>query len=179
MTAEEKAEFQRMLDAQAASLKAGFDAQLKAVEDKTASTIKAMSETEAAKQKTLGKVALIVTEKKLSKISAAKLEEAALNPTVETVLAFGETLSAIVLPGRAKVDDSSSRAKDDDGDEPEALAKLRPKHFSDPLEHGDVLEAGLLAFGEFKPDAFKGIEENPAAQLDRLRSYVTARDVAN
>lgn len=173
MTAEEKAEFQRMLDAQAATLKAGFDAQLAAAEAKTASTIKAMSEGEAERAKLKGKIDVVVKEKKLGLIPAQKFEEAVLNPTAANVLAFGEVLSAVVLPGRS-VD--AGDGGDKKGDEPKALATLKPRHFSDVSANESMIDAGLIAFGEFKPDAFKGVESNQAAQLERLRHYVTQRD---
>lgn len=182
MTADEKAEMQRMMDAQAATLKAAFDAQLttqiNAVKAETANTIKAMSEGEAAKRKLLDRVAVVVKEKKLPPIPAAKLEEAVLDPTAERVLAFSEVLSSTVLPGPTPPK-KEGESKADPTDEPAALAALRPKHFSDPIEFGEAIEAGLMAFGEYKPEALKGLENNPQGQLDRLRSYITTRDTAN
>jgi hypothetical protein len=175
MTAEELAQIKSMIG----DLKSEMKTEIAAVKTETATTIKAMSEGAEQRRKITEKVAVIVSEKKLSKIPAAKLEEAALNPTTENVLAFGETLSATVLPGGSPRKVKEGEGTKDETDEPEALTAVRPKHFSDPLAHGDILDAGLLAFGEFKPDAFKGIESNPQAQLDKLRTYVTSRDVAN
>jgi len=178
MTPEELNQIKGMIGDLKTELKGEITTQVAAVKTETANTIKAMSEGEQNKAKIREKVALIVTEKKLGKIAAGKLEEAALDPTTEKVLAFGETLSAVILPGKP----ATEKKEGDDGeggDEPEALAKLRPKLFADPITNGDVLDAGLVAFSEFKPGAFKGIESDPSAQLEKLRAYVTARDVAN
>lgn len=182
MTAEELKlitdKMESMLAANATQIKADVATQIKASEDKTATTIKAMSEGEAQRQKLVARVETVVKEKKLPAIPAAKLLEAVLDPTAEKVLAFSEVLSSTVLPGPTpkKVDGDT---RTDPTDEPAALAALRPKHFSDPIEFGEVVEAGLMAFGEYKPDALKGLESNPQAQLDKLRSYIITRDTAN
>lgn len=137
-------------------------------------TIKQFGEEAKTRAKVTELVETIGTEKKLSKISRTRLEEALMTPTTDTVRAFAESISPVVLPGTAKKDDDTKG----ETDEPAALAAVRPKHFSDPNEHGDVLEAGLIAFGEFKPEAFKGIESNPSEQLAKLRGYITTRDTA-
>lgn len=183
MTPEDKALMETMLANQATTLKAAFDAQIATVKTEAANAIKAMSEGEAAKQKTLGKVALIVTEKKLSKISAAKLEEAALNPTVESVLAFGETLSAIVLPGGTARNGEGGDTDETDGDEPPALEKLRVKHFSDRDRYQSEIAAGLEALEARKPKMFSEASKLSGvaaleARIDALKTYITDRDTA-
>ncbi len=94
------------------------------------------------------------------------------------IRAFVEGLSPIVLPGARKEGDDTDKGGGAD-DEPEPLAKARPKHFSDITANQDIVDGAIAAFGEYKPDAFKGIENNPAAQLQKVRSYVISRDTAN
>lgn len=64
-------------------------------------------------------------------------------------------------------------------EEPDALADLKVKHFSDIDAHEAKIHAGIVAFGEFKPDAFKGVEKNTAAQIEIVRKHVVARDSAS
>jgi hypothetical protein len=183
MTAEDKAEFERMLTAQATQMRTAFDAQLAEVKKDADQKITAMSEGAENRRKVLDKVAIIVKEKKLSAIPAGKLEIAALTPTTENVLAFGETLSAVTLPGgTAKKEGDATREAA--ADEPAALDKLRVKHFSDLDANQTEIAAGIVAFGEYKPkefaDAAKGKTGLDAlvAQREALKQYVTQRDTA-
>lgn len=95
------------------------------------------------------------------------------------IRAFCEGLSAVVLPGGVA---GPGQGENDDTptDEPKALAAVRPKHFADidnPASQA-VIDAAVTAFAEFKPDAFKGIEQNEAAQFAKVREYVINRDTA-
>jgi len=178
MTPEDKAEFERLLAAQRTALTTEFATQLAAVKAENDQKITAMSEGAEKRRKILDRVAVIVAEKKLGKIAAAALEEAALNPTTDGILAFGEKMSAVVLPGGSKEKQGEGEKKGESTCEPEALAKLRPLHFSDMTGENEALVfAGISAFAEFRPDAFKGIESNEDAQLQRLRQYVRQRDL--
>lgn len=119
----------------------------------------------------------------LNQLSMERLEDLLSDPemtpgTITKLKAFAESLPGAYVAAPPK-DDDEDTGKGGDKTEPKALAALRPKHFSDLNVYGEVLEAGLNAFSEFQPDAFKGIENNPEAQLDKLRRYVTARDTAN
>lgn len=107
------------------------------------------------------------------------------NPDLNTnIRAFVEGISPAVMPkGVAGADKGKGKETpdDDEPDEPEALAKIRIRHFgerSDP-KHEALLDAAVIAFGEFKPEAFKGIENNPDAQLQRVATYVRRRDLGD
>jgi hypothetical protein len=185
MTAEEKAEFQRMLNEQAATLKAGFDAQIAAVKTESDAKIVAMSEGAEKNRKIKERVAIIVAEKKLSKIPAAALEEAALNPSTDLVLAFGEKLSATVLPGapKGKGDGHGKDADDEDvlefGEEPKPLAILRPKHFKDPDKFGTELAASVVSFAEAHPKKFAKVRDKPyPEQLKAVEQHIIEREAA-
>ncbi len=67
---------------------------------------------------------------------------------------------------------------DDDREEPKALRALKLRHFSeiDDATAQQKVEAGIIALGAFKPDTFKGIENNPQAQTERTRNYIYERD---
>lgn len=63
-------------------------------------------------------------------------------------------------------------------DEPKALAAVKPRHLAsleDPQTQKIVAD-GLAAFAEFKPDAVKGLENDPKARVRRLAEYVNERD---
>lgn len=174
MTAEDKAEFAKLLEDQ----RKVFEARIDEVKKDADTKITAMSEGAENKRKIETRVDTIAKEKKLGDIAKTALLTAALTPTAENVLAFGEKLSAVVLPG-GSVRKEGEGGEGGDPDEPEALANLRPRHFSDMTRHESAIAAGVKAFGEYKPDAFKGIEKNLSAQIAKTRSYVLQRDVAN
>lgn len=123
-------------------------------------------------------------EKPIGKIALDAYRVALLEPTEANVQAFAEKLPAFIAPGgRAGAPNKGAEGGEGgegDADEPKALAKIRPKHFAEidnPASQA-IIDEALIAFSEFKPDAFKGVEQNPGAQIDRLRTYVTTRDTA-
>lgn len=118
------------------------------------------------------------TEKPIGKLALERLREAMKNPTEETVRAFVESLPAFLAPNGKAEEKAAGDKKDRDGDdksEPEALAKVRPRTFSDP--HDPAIMPAVLAFGEFKPEAFKGIESDTRAKIEKTAQYVRARDL--
>ncbi len=84
--------------------------------------------------------------------------------------------AAMVRAGRG---DETPTGENVPTDEPKALSELRPKHFAnmdDPANQAKV-DAAIVAFAEFRPDAFKDLKDNPVAQLRVVQQYITARDV--
>lgn len=131
------------------------------------------------------------TKKTLNKLSLDRLEKNILlhedmTPALDKeVRAFVEGLSEVILPGgmAGKKKDAGTDVDENGGedeDEPPALAKVRSKHFSevDDARSQQIVDEALTAFSEYKPDAFKGIESDPQAQIVKLQSYVKQRDTA-
>lgn len=118
------------------------------------------------------------TEKPIGKLALERLREALRTPTEETVRSFVESLPAFLAPNGKAEENAAGEKKDQDGSdksEPEALAKVRPRTFADP--HDPAIMPAVLAFGEFKPEAFKGIEGDTQAKIGVVARYVRERDM--
>jgi hypothetical protein len=185
MTAEEKAELAALMkttaDAATAPLLtkiAEQDAQIKKFSETSQlkTEAHAFCETFASDRKAQGvvlpKLFIQQGEKMLSDPSYTPAQRA----DIQTLMQ--QAPAAMVRGGRGDDDKGGSNANPD---EPKALSELRPKHFAtreDPASQQKIVD-GLVAFSEFKPDAFKGIDGDPVAQTAKLHAYITTRDTAS
>lgn len=157
-----------------------WDKRFSDFEKKTADTVKSFSEEGKRKEKILKFCETLNEEKPLGKIALARLEEALINPTEETVRTFAESLPAFIAPGGVagkakKTTDADTDEDEDDGDEPKAIAKLRPKHFSDMDANEEMIAAGVKAFGEWKPDALKDAKTT-MAKVAVVKAHIVSRE---
>jgi hypothetical protein len=185
MTAEEKAELAALMkttaDAATAPLLtkiAEQDAQIKKFSEtaKLETAAKQFCETFAGDRKQQGQV----LPKGFMDQGALMLSDPSYNDgqreAIKTLIRLAP--AAMVRAGRG---DETPTGENVPTDEPKALSELRPKHFAtreDPASQQKIVD-GLVAFSEFKPDAFKGIESDPVAQTAKLHAYITTRDTAS
>jgi hypothetical protein len=178
----DKEEIQALIDKATAPLKADNE---RLRQDLANSTVDA---------KRVGDVAAfcetIKEDKKLSKIPLTKLDAILMHAKVagdkelDTMIrSFAESLSPFVVSGGVASSRATTKTKDDDDDaghvdEPDAVALLAPKHFSDDSGRSEkFVAAGIVAFGEWQPDKMKG--KSTVEKIDVVRRYVAERDGAS
>lgn len=113
-----------------------------------------------------------------------KLETILADPTltdaqITLIKSLAESAPGAYVGGKSK-DADDKDADGDDKAEPKALAKLKPRDFAEMSSNPDAearIEAGIIAFGEFQKDAYKGAENNSLAQIERLRRHIEHRDL--
>lgn len=183
MTEAEKQEMQNAINAGIAAAVAP----LKQANEDLKSQIQNFSEESKRVAKVDGLVDKLKKEKPIGQIALDAYRVALLDPSEANVQAFAEKLPAFIAPGgiagktKEKPGNGDGGEADDDGEEPKALAAIRPKHFAeiDDPRNQQLIDNALTAFAEFKPEALKGVEQNPLAQMERLRTYVTQRDTGS
>jgi len=149
--------------------------------------IKAFSETSRTEADTNSFCETVEKEKKsLPKLSLGRAKDILNDPELTTNLrakfkAFVEGLPPVLVPagvatpkGPKDLDDDNTDIED--ANEPTAITRLRPAHFSDP-ERETQVAAAVVKFGEWKPEAFKDVK----GELDKwkiVERHVIARESA-
>lgn len=183
----DEAAIQRLLDAQATKLQQGFDQQIKALKDEQDKKIQSFSEQAKQTEKVIAFCETASKEKPFGKLFHDTLRKEMLEATpteAERIQRIITALPATAPPfkmAEKKKERDGGEPDDDNGEEPKALMVLRAKHFTDrenPANQQKIVD-GINAFAELKPDAFKGIENDPVAQTQKLLTYINARDAAN
>lgn len=182
------AEIQALANKAAADAAAAATAPLLAKIAEQDRTIKSFSETSARASDVKSFCEKVSPDKnpRFTELGVARLVKILNHPAVAAdpaldadIRAFAETISpATITLGESKGGKKKDGAEGDT-EEPEALARLRVKHFAnrtDP-QNEQIVTAAITAFSEYRPEAFKGIENNPAAQDERVIAYVRQRDM--
>lgn len=111
----------------------------------------------------------------LGKVASELRRDIARKAAGGNLLTFAEVKAAYeaITPG---VITKEERKPNDDGDEPEALAKIRPSMFSEASKHDNVLTAAWEAALKFKPERFGQFRHKPQReQMAALKDYAVER----
>lgn len=121
--------------------------------------------------------------KRLTKIMLGHVHDVLMHPSVvkdkdldRKIRASYENIPAFAVQiGQSQFSEGDGGDEDEGKAEPKALRVLKVKHFADVDANQGVIDAGLSAFAEFKPD-LKLTEKPLPAQVAALEQYVTRRD---
>lgn len=108
------------------------------------------------------------------------------NPTytdaqLTEIKAFAQMIPGAFVGGGRAGERPGDESQQPAGEEPKALAAVRPKHFNDIDANAQILGEALFAFAEFQPSLVAdkdGKAKSPDQQMQAMKTYIMKRDVA-